>query len=280
MDLFSVWITVLGTSRSLTSSKESAMTTDHEVSIRQIDWEEYARCYDFLLHLNPYTSLLDKVARTALSMKPESVLDAACGTGNLAVFLEQHRGSRMPKISCVDVSTAMLSAAKRKYSGLPAKFTQASLNDRLPFPDQSFDCIVSVNTLYAVKSPDQTLSEFFRVLKLGGMIVLSTPRHGNENGLILREHCRSKKPPAYWRDMHSDPQREADLIREAMPDPSLHREALRVAEWNRIINGDASFHFPDEHMMTTLLEKAGLAITIMSLEYAKQNLFTIAVRNH
>lgn len=255
------------------------MTTDHKVSARQIDWEEYARCYDFLLHLNPYTSLLDKVASAALSMKPESILDAACGTGNLAVFLKRHCESRMPDISCVDASAAMLSAAKRKYSDLPAEFAQASLDDPLPFRDKSFDCIVSVNTLYAVRSPDQTLSEFSRVLKPGGMVVLSTPRQGNENGLILREHCCSKKPSAYWADMHSDPEREAVLIREAMPDPRLHKEALRVAEWNRIINDDASFHFPNEHMTKTLLEKAGFTVTIMSLAYAKQNLFAVAVRN-
>jgi ubiquinone/menaquinone biosynthesis C-methylase UbiE len=44
--------------------------------------------------------------------------------------------------------------------------------DRLPFPDNTFDKILSVNTIYFWNDPEKELSEIRRVLKADGILVL------------------------------------------------------------------------------------------------------------
>jgi len=44
---------------------------------------------------------------------------------------------------------------------------------RLPYPDQTFDRVFSVNTIYFWENPDQFLLEIFRVLRMGGICCLA-----------------------------------------------------------------------------------------------------------
>jgi SAM-dependent methyltransferase len=45
----------------------------------------------------------------------------------------------------------------------------------LPFPENLFDTIVSIDVLEHIPDPDKLVSELYRVLKPGGKIILSTP---------------------------------------------------------------------------------------------------------
>jgi demethylmenaquinone methyltransferase/2-methoxy-6-polyprenyl-1,4-benzoquinol methylase len=64
----------------------------------------------------------------------------------------------------------MLAEARQK--NLPAVSTQTEC---LPFPDGTFDRVLMVDALHHVLNQAETIRELYRVLKLGGMLVIEEP---------------------------------------------------------------------------------------------------------
>ena len=87
----------------------------------------------------------------------------------------------------------MLKRAVRKTDPTRASFRLADLDHRLPFPDDTFDAVVSVNCLYALPRPGVTIKEFGRVLKPGGRLVIADPKAGTSMWAIFGEHL-SRRP--------------------------------------------------------------------------------------
>ena len=55
------------------------------------------------------------------------------------------------------------------------EFIQGDLNQGLPFEDKSFGCVVILEVIEHLKNPCFVLREINRILKEGGMLLLSTP---------------------------------------------------------------------------------------------------------
>jgi len=91
-----------------------------------------------------------------------TVLDLGCGAGMLALL--KRKGVTLVG---VDVSAECAKAARR--NGYDA--TAAALLTKLPFPDQSFDYVVSLDVLghVAGEEKDAVLAEIKRVLRLDGV---------------------------------------------------------------------------------------------------------------
>lgn len=156
--------------------------------LEQWFWDRYAACYDTVNRLVPYRRMLDDLI-DALDITPGMrLLNAGCGTGNLERRLaERGIGCR---ITSIDFSDVMLRRAQRKCRNLPITFLKADLTDRLPFPDESFDRIVSTNVLYTLPSPKNTLQELSRLLAPNGRMAHSTPIHGFRMIPIVQSHWR------------------------------------------------------------------------------------------
>jgi ubiquinone/menaquinone biosynthesis C-methylase UbiE len=109
----------------------------------------------------------------------EWVLDAGCGTGNYAIALAEEGFS----VIGTDFATGMLTKQKttEDLSGR-VTFKRADLNAPLEFGDARFDHLISISVLQAVANPTFALSEFHRVLKPGGTLLLSLPRPKPNNG--------------------------------------------------------------------------------------------------
>lgn len=108
-------------------------------------------------------SLVEKYAKSRETLK---VLDAGCGTGYLVKKLEQ-----FGEVVGVDSNPEAIKFAKKR--GVNARL--ASVN-KLPFKSDSFDLVVSVDVIYHKEVDDQkALSEFFRVLKPAGILILRVP---------------------------------------------------------------------------------------------------------
>src|SRR3989338_5102813 len=99
-----------------------------------------------------------------------SILDVPCGTGELIRWLLP----KVPKarIVGVDGSEAMLTIARQKWAGEPRVGFQHGLADALPFGEQTFDWVFCCSSLHYFRQPERVLSEFARVLKPTGRLLL------------------------------------------------------------------------------------------------------------
>ena len=133
----------------------------------------------------PWVDLLQHVVDVLLERRIKSgewVLDAGCGTGNYAIALAREGFS----VIGTDFATGMLTKARQKTTeDLSGRLTfkRADLNTPLEFDDARFDHLISISVLQAVTNPAFTLSEFHRVLKPGGTLLLSLPRPKPNDGV-------------------------------------------------------------------------------------------------
>ena len=99
----------------------------------------------------------------------EFILDAGCGTGVFTVDIL----SFGTHVVGVDLSPPMLSRAvqkAKKYHFQPV-LTDISF---LPFPENTFDKVVSVTALEFIENGKGAMQELFRVTRKGGGIVVAT----------------------------------------------------------------------------------------------------------
>jgi ubiquinone/menaquinone biosynthesis C-methylase UbiE len=103
----------------------------------------------------------------------DTVLDAGCGTG---LFMNLVKWWPQDSYTGLDISPAMLRRAETTFPR--ARFIEASLEDRLPLVDHSFDAVVSLYALSYVASPLHAVQELARVLHPGGrcLLVVYAPR--------------------------------------------------------------------------------------------------------
>ena len=109
----------------------------------------------------------------ALSGVPENfagrLLEVPVGTGVLSIPV--YRELKDADITCLDYSEAMMEKArdKAKRSGIDnIHFIQGDVG-ALPFPDESFDIVLSLNGFHAFPDKKAAYRETYRVLKPGGI---------------------------------------------------------------------------------------------------------------
>lgn len=122
----------------------------------------------------------------ALSGIPEDfagkLLEVPVGTGILTMPVYQ--GLPDAQITCLDYSADMMASAKRKAekAGLSnVEFVQGDVG-ALPFANESFDIVLSLNGFHAFPDKEAAYRETFRVLKKGGIFC---------GCFYIRESCRS-----------------------------------------------------------------------------------------
>ncbi len=99
------------------------------------------------------------------------VLDAGCGVG----YGSAHLAEVAARVVGVDVSEDAIAHARAHYAGAHASFETMDVT-ALEFPDDSFDVVCSFETLEHLREPPQAVREAARVLRAGGVYVVSTPR--------------------------------------------------------------------------------------------------------
>lgn len=107
-------------------------------------------------------------------IKSGKVLDIGTGSGRLAIELARARGCNF-EIVALDISANMLHLAgeNARQAGVENKIKFVRSNaSRLPFPDQSFDLIISYASLHHWFQPVVVFNEVQRVSKPGGTVII------------------------------------------------------------------------------------------------------------
>ncbi len=136
-------------------------------------FDEWPEAYDRWF-TTPIGSLVKKYETELILnlLSPEQgeiVLDAGCGTGVFTLDIL----SSGSKVIGLDLSLPMLMRAGKKLKGFPFQTVLANLL-HLPFPESSFDKVVSVTALEFIEDGKAAVSELFRVTKRGGRVVVAT----------------------------------------------------------------------------------------------------------
>ncbi|MBI3454889.1 MAG: class I SAM-dependent methyltransferase [Candidatus Rokubacteria bacterium] len=117
-----------------------------------------------------HAETFSRVARHLRDAHAPAILDVPCGTGELLRWLVPHVPEA--RVVGVDGSAAMLSIARQKWTGEPRGTFQHGLAEALPCANASFDWVLCCSSLHYFRQPERALSEFARVLKPTGRLLL------------------------------------------------------------------------------------------------------------
>lgn len=172
-------------------AKEQAAETEGKI----LDWgwrydlAEWG--FDRLLFRGKLRAMRMRTADLAGIGAGEAVLDVGCGTGTLALEAQARVGPT-GRVVGVDPGAQQIARARRKASRreLPVEF-QVGVIERLPFPDASFDVVVSTIMMHHLSEDlrRRGLAEIRRVLEAGGRVAIADftggrgDRHGGSGSL-------------------------------------------------------------------------------------------------
>jgi SAM-dependent methyltransferase len=120
------------------------------------------------------------------------VLDIACGTGNAAIPLAR-RGAM---VTGLDMTPHLLEEARARAAceGLRIRFDEG-FAEMLPYPDGSFDVLVSMFGIMFSPLPATVAAEMARVLRPGGRLILANWTPSGFGGKIVAIVRRYLPPP-------------------------------------------------------------------------------------
>ncbi|MCU1285582.1 MAG: Ubiquinone/menaquinone biosynthesis methyltransferase UbiE [Acidobacteriales bacterium] len=163
-------------------------------------FNEIAGRYDLLNHV--LSANVDRLwwRRTArkfrhiLSRPDAAVLDLCCGTGDMALALRRQAPANAQPYVGADFSHQMLRRGSDKFKGRGIVAIEADAL-QLPFPDGSFDLVVSAFGFRNLANYDAGLREIHRVLRPGGEFgILDFAEPGGLFGKVYTFYFRNVLP--------------------------------------------------------------------------------------
>lgn len=222
----------------------SRQTTIHEaaldVAITHWYWKPGV-CLIRALELNAYLS-------AACEAEPPC-LDLGCGDGQVSRALLDARVARLPIVG-LDLSRSQL--AKARVSGHYANLIRASAT-RMPFRNEHFESVICNGVLEALPdSPEQAVREAARILKRGGLFLLTVP-------------TARFIPVMFWpRVLAHVSASLSNLYVRAFNERLEHRAPyLSMAEWRRHLEAAG---FRVEHEQSFLSRRAGMAYNLLVMQ--------------
>lgn len=172
----------------------------------------------------------------------QRVLDVACGTGVVAVTAARLGA----KVSGLDLTPVLLERAHEnaRIAGVNIDLIEGDA-EALPYPDGSFDAVLSQFGHMFAPRPAIAVKEMLRVLRSGGRIAFSTwpPEHfvGRMFALIARNMSsppgsEQPAPPGLWGDPNVVRERLGTAVknltfaRDALVAPALSLQHFRAGQ--------------------------------------------------
>lgn len=126
-------------------------------------------------------------------------LDVGCGPGFFSILLAQAGHD----VTAVDYSEGMLKEAQSNFEEMGVTVaTRQGDAQNLPFPDESFDYIVSRNLVWNLEHPEKAYREWLRLLRPGGRLFVADGNHYlhyyDKDYLVAKEKESAGKPFNYY----------------------------------------------------------------------------------
>jgi ubiquinone/menaquinone biosynthesis C-methylase UbiE len=139
-------------------------------------WNDFAEEYykSFYTHVAEYPSLTlrHNYILDLVDQDSRKILEVGCGPGMMMIDLMK-RGC---EVAGVDIAEGMLQVARKNITrAFPQERPTLVLGDieKLNFPDGAFDAVICAGVLEYLASDDASLNEMKRVLKPGGVLIVS-----------------------------------------------------------------------------------------------------------
>lgn len=150
-------------------------------SLVRANYDEHAEYYADRsdMQASNLERLLDLAEPSLRALTSSSLrwLDAGCGLGVAVEHLRRRRFD-IAHYSGIDLSSQMIEIARRRFGAEGISFAAEDV-EALPFPDQSFDIVLSNSMLHWLNQPaagstaDKAFVELHRVLSRGGVFAVS-----------------------------------------------------------------------------------------------------------
>lgn len=157
-------------------------------------WNAGGADYDRISH-----SIADSIEHCVTRLAPragEHVLDVATGTG----WAARRAAERGAKVIGIDLGAELVETARRlaQAAGLGIDFRVGDA-EKLPFPDASFDVVISTCGVMFASDPQAAAAELARVCRPGGRLGITTwPPDGTIAGMfkVMRPYMAPPPSPA------------------------------------------------------------------------------------
>ncbi len=149
-------------------------------------------CGDFNEIARQTMMVAEDICRAADPRPMQTVLDVACGSGNVALVAAR----RYCMVAGIDIAPNLIDRARVRAAaeGTEVDFRVADAQD-LPYPDASFDVVTSVFGVMFAPDQDKAASELLRVCKPGGKIVLANWMPEAFGSDFFCAHAKHAPPP-------------------------------------------------------------------------------------
>lgn len=150
-----------------------------------IDWDQRYQKASFRTRLVALAECLDDKDLSRMKW-----LDAGCGTGTLSRWLAE-RGSAVVGVDAApNMIASAVALANSEVSPGTLRFKHVETIARLPLDSHSADGVLCSSVLEYVPDPEACLTEFARVLRPRGILVVSVP---SAHSVVRRAQVRCRR---------------------------------------------------------------------------------------
>jgi len=171
---------------------------------QQLGWDVYAVSYDRVLpNVSYYQEVVARHVNALSAPAIVEVLDLGGGTGNIAIpLLRQDK-----QVTVVDISRAMLDKLRCKQVASEHRnlsVVEQSAEDLSQWENASFDGVNVLLTLFNMANPHSALNEALRVLRPGGLLVVTEPKRSFNLQAVLDLAEMSLRQSGIYEELEDD----------------------------------------------------------------------------